>query len=34
MGNSVFGYENKEQYLITIHSLLIGEGEKTLCSYQ
>ena len=41
---SVFGYENKEKYPIYVSKkcseekhvdlLLIGEGEKTLCSYQ
>ena len=41
---SAFGYENKEKYAIYVSKrcyeqehvdlLLIGEGEKTLCSYQ
>ena len=44
IGISVFGSENKEKHQIYVskqcceekhvHSLLIGEGEKTLCSYQ
>ena len=44
IGISVFGYENKEKYPVYVSKqcyeekhvdlLLIGEGEKTLCSYQ
>ena len=44
IGISVFGYENKEKYPIYVSKkcseekhidlLLIGEGEKTLSSYQ